>query len=153
MLDFLKPLKQVVDKILWHSDLLSARFSIAVGSLFWTILLWWPGELFSPTRTTYRLMSQMTDETVWGGLFFIHVIFATFSIFTGLKNKIVFLGDALFGSLIWTIATVACFASHWQYGVSYAPPAAMSAELSLMFASWWWLIRWVVSNQQEKNNG
>jgi len=136
--------------IAWQSDLSSIRFSIILGSLFWAFLLLWPGELFTPTRTTYRLMSQIADEEIWGFAFLSHAIFAATTLFLEKRDKIYFYLDALWGALLWTVATVACFASHWQVGIPYAPPAAMSAEVSLMLGEWWWVIRWMIWEKTKK---
>jgi hypothetical protein len=146
-------LKSKIHEIIWESDLLSARFSIAIGSLFWAALLWWPGVLFTPQRTTYRLMSEIASEDMWGLAFFIHGVFAFTTLLTDIKGRIMFAGDAAAGAIIWTTATTTCFASHWMHSIIYAPPAAMSAELSLMLASWWYLIRWIVRFQQENKIG
>lgn len=142
-------IKHQFNKIIWQSDLLSVRFAIALGSLFWAILLLWPGELFVPLRTTYRLMSQIAPEHMWGIAFLIHSACAFATLFFH-KTRLLFLGDAVWGVVLWTAATIACFASHWQLNVIYSPPAAMSAEISLMLASWWWLIRWIVWTETKK---
>ena len=127
--------------IFWHRDMLATRFSLAFGSLIWAALLWWPGDLFTPSRVTYRLMSQIADEDVWGLAFAMQGTFMLLALVSEPRNKLIWCFDALFGALLWTLATVTCFASHWQIGTPYAPPAAMSAEVALMFASWWHLIR------------
>lgn len=129
--------------LVFRSSMKSVRFCIALSSLIFALLLWWPGALFTPSRTTYRLMAEIGSENVWGLFFFIHAVFATVTLLWCKFNRITFVGDALLGALLWTTATVACFASHWQHGAPYAPPAAMSAEVGILFASWWYLIRWV----------
>lgn len=129
----------------------SVRLSMLLGSLFWAVLLAWPGALFTPGRTTYRLMSEVMSENMWALAFLIHGIFIFLTLFCEKRNKITFIGDAVYGCILWTAATITCFASHWQLGKEYAPPAAMSAELALLFASWWWLIRWIVEMGEKKN--
>ncbi len=129
--------------IVMRSDLLTTRFTIAVSSLVFSVLLWWPGTLFVPTRTTYRLMSQVMDENTWGALFFLHFIVASYSLLSNRRCLAMFFADAMLGAVLWTFATVMCFASHWQVGVTYAPPAAMSAEVGVLLASWWYVIRWL----------
>lgn len=137
-------IKRKVSNILWDTQMESVRISMFFGSLFWAILLAWPGTLFTPARTTYRLMSEIMNENMWALAFFTHAAFIFITLFCGKRNKVTFVGDAIIGCLLWTSATIACFASHWKLGADYAPPAAMSAELGLLFASWWWLVRWIV---------
>jgi uncharacterized membrane protein HdeD (DUF308 family) len=130
------------NRIIWHSDLLTTRVSIAIGSLVWGLLLLWPGELFVPARTTYRLMAEIASEQAWGVAFLCHGMIAMITLLQNKACRTSYLFDALLGCTLWTTATLACFASHWKAGVYYAPPAAMSAEVSLMLASWWYLARW-----------
>ena len=129
--------------IILCSSMKSVRFTIAVSSLIFAILLWWPGTLFTPARGTYRLMSEIADENVWGLVFFIHAIASLYTLLFNRYCRIGFVLDALLGAVVWTVATVACFASHWKYGTTYAPPAAMSAEVGVLLAAWWYLARWV----------
>lgn len=128
-------------RIVTTSSMQSVRLSVAWSSLIFALLLWWPGTLFTPTRTTYRLMSEITDEVTWGIAFFVHAMFSFYTLLYCRYNRVTFYGDAVFGAVLWTVATVACFASHWQIGVPYAPPAAMSAEVGVLVASWWYLAR------------
>lgn len=146
-------IKKKLDDIIWRTDMTSVRLSIVLGSIFWAILLMWPGQLFTPSRTTYRLMSEIASENIWALAFLVHASCALTTLFTDIRNKFLFFGDAIWGSILWTSATIACFASHWQYGKEYAPPAAMSAELALMLAAWWWVIKWIVREQEEKRRG
>lgn len=150
---FCPAITRKISDIIWASDLVSVRFSIAFASFFWALLLIWPGELFTPERTTYRLMAQIANENLWALGFFIHGLFASITLICEKRNKFLFFGDALWGSVMWTAATIACFASHWQLGKVYAPPAAMSAELALMLGAWWWTIRWIVKKETERKNG
>lgn len=129
--------------IMLNSSMRSVRFTIALSSLVFALLLWWPGTLFTAGRTTYRLMAEIAPENVWGVAFFIHFIFATRTLIWCQYNRWTFIGDAVWGAVIWTVATVACFAAHWQHGIAYAPPAAMSAEIGVLFASWWYMARWI----------
>ena len=127
--------------MLWHSDMLATRFMLAIAALVWALLLAWPGELFTPTRTTYRIMAEIASEEAWAVAFAGQGLVMLLALLADAKDKLTWFIDCVFGAVLWTLATVACFASHWQHGVPYAPPAAMSAEVALMLASWWHLIR------------
>ena len=133
--------KQRMCHIIWHSDMLATRFALALAALIWALLLAWPGELFTDGRTTYRLMRQIASEEVWAAMFFGQGLFMMLALVSDTRDRLVWFVDCVLGAVLWTVATVACFAAHWQVGVPYAPPAAMSAEVALMIAAWWHLIR------------
>lgn len=138
-----------LSSLLGAASLRSVRLAIALGSLLWTLMLFWGSglispevHLFDPKRTTYRLMAQVMEEEWWSVAFFIHFCTACYTLMREKYTRMTFFLDPLYGSFLWTFCTVACFASHWTKLTSYAPPAAMSAEVALMFACWWYLIRW-----------
>lgn len=137
----MKCMSNRVYHILWKSDMEATRFSLAMAGMIWAMLLWWPETLFTPTRTTYRIMSEWATEFQWGMAFFVQAFVMFWALFRQRTSKVVWMADGLLGCVLWTAATAACFASHWQTGVPYAPPAAMSAEVALMLASWWHFIR------------
>jgi len=133
--------KQRLCHILWHSDMLATRFALATAAMIWAVLLAWPGELFTDSRTTYRLMREIASEEVWAVAFAGQGIVMFMALISGAKDRLIWFVDCVFGAVLWTTATVACFAAHWQVGVTYAPPAAMSAEVAMMLAAWWHMIR------------
>lgn len=128
--------------IMWYSDLEATRFSLALGSLLWALLLFWPGELFSPTRKTYELMAHLAPESAWGVLFLFQGAVMLYSLLWGYRSKASFVCDALLGCLLWTVSTAACFISHYTSFSTYQPPAAMSYEVMGALASWWCLVRY-----------
>lgn len=128
--------------ILWQSDLEATRLGLAIGSLLWAALLFWPGELFAPSRTTYALMGSIAPEEIWGALFALQGTTMFYSLLYGYKSKVTYAADALLGCWLWTASTVACFMSHYQSLGTYQPPAAMSYEVIGALASWWCLVRY-----------
>lgn len=140
---------QRIKRICEFSLLESGRFMIVIGSVMWVLLLivgagWFSDvHLFDPKRTTYRLMALLADEDEWALAFAIHAGFGAYTLCTGKRSWLLFFGDCVLGAVLWTLATVACFASHFVTWATYLPPAAMSAEVALMFASWWYAIRWL----------
>lgn len=127
-----RPFSKLVDVIVF-SDMRGVRLLLAWGSIFWGVLLLWPGETFS--RPTYALMAKFAPEVVWGLAFLFQGAVMMYSLITQRHGKPIFIMDCMLGCALWVIATVACFAS-----VS-PPPAAMSAELVATFASFWNLVR------------
>lgn len=115
---------------------------LAVGSLLWAALLFWPGPLFTPARTTYNLMSAMAREEIWGALFLLQGVVMIYSLLWGYRSKLSFVLDALLGCVLWTASTAACFIAHYHSIETYQPPAAMSYEVMGALASWWCLVRY-----------
>jgi hypothetical protein len=121
--------------------MLATTFSLALGSLVWAALLAWPGELFTPARTTYRLMHDIAPEELWALAFGVQGATLLYLLLSKCRNKWVWVTDGLFGCILWTASTIACFASHFTTWETYQPPGAMSSDIALMFASWWHLVR------------
>ena len=128
--------------IMWRSDLEATRLALAFGSLIWAALLFYPGELFTESRTTYRLMAQIANEDAWGAAFLIQGVVMVYSLLWGYKSRVTYIADALPGCILWTSSTAACFISHYVYSQTYQPPAAMSYEVVAAAASWWCLVRY-----------
>lgn len=128
--------------ILWKSDLEATRLGLAAGSFLWAVLLFWPGQLFDPSRATYHLMSLIASENIWGGAFLLQGVVMTYSLLWGYRSRIFFIADALLGCVLWTSSTLACFLSHYHSLATYQPPAAMAYELVGAGLSWWCLVRY-----------
>lgn len=143
--------KERLHHIMWRSDLEATRFSLALGSILWAGLLFWPGQLFSPERQTYSVMSAIAPELVWATLFLVQGVAMFYSLVWGYKSSALFLSDAVLGCALWTTSTLACFVAHYQSLSTYQPPAAMSYEVMGALASWWCLVRY--SFPQKDVNG
>ncbi len=137
--------------ILWHSDLEATRFSLALGSLLWAVLLFWPGELFGHGRKTYELMAHIAPECIWGSLFLLQGVVMLYSLLWGYRSQLSFIVDALLGCVLWTASTAACFMAHFESLATYQPPAAMSYEVMGALASWWCLVRYSVPKKKAEN--
>lgn len=133
---------------LMYSDMVTTRAALALGSIFWALFLFCSGALF-PTpeqivagtgRQTYALMAQLAPEAVWAFAFLLHGIFLGASIFVKVPARAALL-DAFNGAGLWSTATAACYMAHFQGWSTYQPPAAMGADLAMVLASWWWLVR------------
>ena len=141
-------IKSRLTHIMWYSDLEATRFSLAMGSILWAVLLFWPGELFTPARTTYQLMAAIAPEHIWAALFLFQGSVMIYSLLWGYRSQLSFVADAVLGCLLWSSSTIACFLSHYQSPASYQPPAAMSYEVMGALASWWCLVRYTFTNKK-----
>lgn len=155
---FNKPRK--IRHILVDSSLQATRVWLIFGSFIWCLLLAWPGTLFTPSRTTYHLMARVAPEEVWATLFFIQGVWAYYTLRTGVRNKVTLAMDAFLGCVLWSSSTILCFLAHWPVGypsffetlIHYPPPAAMSGELIITFASWWHLVRYWAEEEKFLEN-
>ncbi len=132
----LRYIKRRINDILWGSDLIASRFFLALASLMWAFLLFWPGDTF--TRPTYTLMGKFGGEWTWAFLFLIQGGLALYSLLYKSRNRILLIGDGVLGCFLWTGSCVAMLLS------VYPPPAAISAEIIAAFMSWWILVRYPV---------
>lgn len=138
--------------LLWKADLEMTRLVLAVGSILWALLLLLPGQLFTQERTTYLIMSKIGSEVTWGVLFLLQGLVMLYSLLYGYRSKVYFCVDALLGCILWTTATLACFASHYHGWVTYKPPAAMAYDLIGVLTSWWCLVRYSLEKEQVGGN-
>lgn len=119
--------------IIWDSDLIASRFSLAMAEFLWAIMLLWPGHSFD--RPTYTGMSNIVNEEVWGLIF----------LFSGVTQLSILLLNnyhSLFARYFagWN-------ATLWLFVVSsmllsvYPPPAAIGGEIALTMAAVWIYVR------------
>jgi hypothetical protein len=139
-----------IKSILFADHIDATRLLLAMGSFTWAILLAWPGDLFTPARTTYKLMAVVAPELFWALAFLVHGVWAIYTLTTGCRNRASLIMDAFLGCVLWTSSTLLCFAAHWPHGITtgvldqimqYPMPAAMSGELWMSIASWWCFVR------------
>lgn len=120
-------------QVIWDSDLIASRFSLAIAEFCWAIMLLWPGDSF--TRPTYLGMSQIFNEEIWGVVF----------LFSGVTQLSILLLDnyhslfaryfAGWNATLWLIAVSSMLLS------VYPPPAAIGGEIALTMAALWIYIR------------
>jgi len=123
-----------VKQVLLESDLDSTRFFLALAATLWGVLLFWPDDTFS--RQTYSVMKSIASEWVGASAFLIQGVLAFWSLFKSRNTTPFFLLDALLGCVLLSSTCIAMLVS------VYPPPAAISAEISAAFASWWVLVRY-----------
>jgi hypothetical protein len=119
--------------IIWDSDLIASRLSLALAEFFWSIMLLWPGNSFD--RQTYLGMSHVFTEEAWGLVFLMSGV-------TQLSILLLNNYHSLFARYFagWN-------ATLWLFTVSsmllsvYPPPAAIGGEIALTMAAVWIYIR------------
>lgn len=129
-----------VSDILFKSDLAMTRVSLAIGELFWAIMLFWPGDTF--VRPTYDVMSHVANESVWTVLFFLSgcvQLHIASEKRTGMFER-VFSG---LNSLLWTSVVIMMLFS------VFPPPAATGMEFAAAMVSIWIFTRPIVLKNME----
>ena len=120
-------------EVLFDTDLVGVRVTLACAEIIWAITLLWPGDTFD--RDTYKIMSAMMNESLWGLLF---------ALTAWTQWSLVILGDfrclfsrcfAFWNALLWLTVTAAMYLS------VYPPPAAISGETALAMAACWIFVR------------
>ena len=122
--------------ILMNSDTTMVRLILGMSSLLWSIMLFWPGDTFG--RPTYALMEKWFSEEVWASLYLVHAITAIISVLFKQVKYFSVLSEGVLGCFMWSSS---CFLMLLSV---YPPPAAISAEIVVAFASWWVLARYPV---------
>lgn len=150
--------------LLLHDRMLMPRLGLAIGSALWSIQLFMPAPLFPTSemiaagqgRQTYSLMATIAPEWVWASFFALHAFFAAYTLFAGVRNTVTLAADGFLGCLLWTSATVACYAAHWPQGLPFWPtflaypaPAAMSAAIVMAFYAWWHMVRFWAEEESQ----
>lgn len=122
--------------ILLHGDTILLRLILAVSSVLWGIMLYWPGETFE--RSTYTLMGEWFSENTWASIFLFHGIVSLYIILKSPKWPVGVLLEGILGCFLWTSSCLMMLLS------IYPPPAAISAEIVVAISSWWILARYPV---------
>jgi hypothetical protein len=134
--------------LFWRSDMEMTRFGLALGAIVVGVLLLWPGQLFTPERTTYTVMAHILPENCWGSLFIVQGLVMVYSLLWGYRSKVFFVVDALLGCVLWSAMVISCFLAHYLASKSgYQPPAAMGYDLVGMFMSFWHLVRYSLDRE------
>lgn len=120
-------------RVLWDTDLIATRCTLALGEFFWAVMLLWPGDTFG--RPTYDHMALVMNEEMWGVLFLVSCV---------TQISIVLMNDmhsrfsryfAGWNAILWSYTVVSMLLS------VYPPPAAIGGEMAMAFGAVWIWIR------------
>ena len=122
-----------LSRVIWDSDLIASRFTLALSEFFWAILLIWPGEVFS--RPPYTHLAAVMCEEAWGLVF----------LMSGVTQLTIILQNDLHSKFARYFA--AWNAALWVYVIAnlmisiYPPPADIGGEIAMALAALWIYIR------------
>lgn len=120
-------------RALFDSDLVASRLIIALAEWWWFALLLWPGDTMA--RPTYHVMGHVMHEEAWAFVFMMSAIMQTSIVLTESYHSLFARMFAGFNAALWIFVVISMLLS-----VS-PPPAAISGEIALAFASFWIWIR------------
>lgn len=118
---------------LWDSELISSRIILAMGELFWAIMLFWNGDTFS--RPTYSHMAEMMSENWWALVFLISGILQIIIVISNNLHSTYARYFAFWNMILWGYTVVSMLLS------VYPPPAAIGGEIAIAISSAWIWIR------------
>ncbi len=123
---------QSSSRIIWDTDLMSSRFTLAIAEFMWAILLLWPGEVFQ--RPLYIHLASVMGEDAWGLVFLLSgVTQLTIMLLNDVHSRFAryFAG---WNSVLWMYVVISLVISE------YPPPASIGGEIAMsIIASWIWV--------------
>lgn len=119
-------------KLIWDSDLIASRFTLALAEAIWGIFLLFPGNTFD--RGYYHSMSIIAPEEVWGVLFVSSSIFQFIIVMRNVLHSKFARCFAAWNATLWVV-TIGGLA------IIYPLSAALGGELALSCAAVWIFIR------------
>lgn len=135
-----------LSRILFDSQMVTARLLLAIAEILWGLLLLWPGDTFG--RPTYALMSKLMVEELWAILFLASAAMQLWILTTEDYHARPARLFAAWNAIFWTSVVCSMLLS------VYPPPAAISGEIALACAAVWiWLrphliCRWITDARQ-----
>ena len=127
------PTYRKTSRLLFYTDLLGTRFTLAIAELLWALTLFWPGNTFD--RPTYFIMANMAQEHSWAIIFLLSgVTQMTIAITANIDSWFAKL-FAGWNAALWVVTVLSMYFSVTP------PPAAVSGEAALALASIWIWIR------------
>ena len=115
-------------RLIWDSDLVGSRFTLALAEFMWGILLLWPGNTFD--REYYHNMAYFATESIWGVIFVISSILQfTIVMKNSLHSKCarVF---AAWNAALWVLTVGSLL-------IIYPLSAALGGEVALALSAVW----------------
>jgi hypothetical protein len=124
--------RKALKRVLWNSDLVGSRLTLACAEFFWALMLFWPGNTFD--RPTYSHMSVIMVEEWWGMLFLVSSFIQVAIVLRQRCNSTLAWYFAGWNFCLWGFTVWSMLAS------VYPPPAAIGGEIALALSAFWiWL--------------
>jgi len=135
--------RNALKRVIWDSDLVGSRFTLAMAEFFWSLMLLWPGNTFE--RPTYLQMSSVMAEEWWGMLFLISSMVQLSIVLSSKMNSTFAWYFAGWNFFFWGYAVWSMLAS------VYPPPAAIGGEIALALSAGWIWLRPILKSETDYN--
>lgn len=121
-------IKNRVEKLLWETDLMATRFTLAIAAILTSFLLF-----------NYPIFwGNFPDAYVMATLFLIQGIGMVYTVLVGWKESRFSFGmyvDSVLGCALWSyVCATNLLIDAWHY--------SDAAHIAIALASWWSLVRW-----------
>ena len=122
-----------LNRVIWDSDLLATRMTLAIGEICWAVMLLWIGDTFD--RPTYHHMAELANEELWGAVFLFSAVTQITIVLTNDLHSRFAKYFSGWNAMLW------CFTVWSMMASVYPPPAAIGGEIALACAALWIWIR------------
>lgn len=122
-------LRDSIKRVIWESDLIASRLTLAIGEFCWAAMLLWPGDTFG--RPTYSHMAAIMSEEWWSLMFIVSCCMQLYFVLSGKLNTLLAWYFAGWNMILWGYTVWSMMAS------VYPPPAAIGGEIALTITSFW----------------
>lgn len=119
-------------RLLWDTNLIASRFTLALAEFMWGTLLLWPGSTFD--RTYYINMSHVFTEVIWGSIF---IITSILQLTILLSNNLHSRFARIFA--VWNVAVWVTIV--YSLAFIYPLSASLGSEVALTLVATWILVR------------
>lgn len=133
--------KAKLHQLLWCSDMITTRISLAIASLTSGIFLLFPSTKFYATRESYYFINQVIDQYTLSTLFITYALITIYQLLKEPNNKWYVTLNSVLGCTLWTGAVVFYFAAKIISTKGFNPSLVSGASIAMFFAAWWQLTR------------
>lgn len=126
-----------IRRVLWDSDLIASRCTLAFAEAAWAVMLLWIGDTFS--RPTYQHMAEVMSEEYWAVLFIISAFIQIYIVIADKMHKVWAWHFAGWNFCLWGFTVVSMLMA------VYPPPAAIGGEIALAITAFWIWLRPIIN--------
>lgn len=121
--------KENLTKTFLKSDMLTTRGMVGLSSLLFSIIL-----------SVHFFRHNHALDLLWIVFSFVHAITVFWSLTCGKTNKYTFIGEALFGFIIWNYISLIILMSFDSVVSAFSPAGAPLAPTFMAGIATWWIL-------------
>lgn len=131
--------RKAINRVMWGSDLIGTRITLAISEFLWALMLAWPGDTFD--RPTYDHMAAVMIEEWWAVIFLFSSITQISIVLRNQCHKTWAWFFAGWNFCLWGFTVWSMLAS------VYPPPAAIGGEIALALSAFWIWFRPIIRSE------